>query len=87
MARRFREITDRRRRDPEFRRDVTADGDTFVVNSRGRIVLISRPADVRRGRPYLGFSMARSDNDWLVVWELDGILPGGRIRFDIDCGD
>lgn len=62
---------------PELsRQDVTANGDTFVVNSRGRMVPITDPADVRRVARYLSFldGLDRTTTG-LVVWELDGNPP------------
>jgi len=62
---------------PELsRQDVTAEGDKFVVNSRGRIVPIIDPADVRRVARYLSFldGLHRTPAR-LVVWDLDGNPP------------
>src|SRR3989475_4459003 len=62
---------------PELsRQDVTADGDTFVVNSRGRMIPITDPADVRRVARYLSFldGLGRTPT-CLIVWDLEGNTP------------
>src|SRR5437667_6147052 len=62
---------------PELsRQDVTADGDTVVVNSRGRVVPITDPADVRRVARYLSFldGLGRTTTG-LVAWQPDGNPP------------
>src|SRR5436853_7019445 len=62
---------------PELsRQDVAADGDTFVVNSRGRIVPITHLADVRRCARYKSsLDGRRRAPTCLVVWDLDVHLP------------
>jgi metal-sulfur cluster biosynthetic enzyme len=62
---------------PELaRHDVTADGDTFVVHSRGGVLRISDPSDVRRIARYLTFleGLGRTEGR-LVIWDLDGNPP------------
>jgi metal-sulfur cluster biosynthetic enzyme len=58
------------------RQDVTAEGDAFVVHSRGRILPITDPSDVRRVARYLTFleGLGRTDGR-LVIWDLDGTPP------------
>lgn len=59
------------------RQDVTANGDAFVVHSRGRVLPITDPSDVRRVARYLTFldGLGRT-NGPLVIWDLDGNPPG-----------
>jgi len=58
------------------RKDVIAEGDAFVVNSRGRIVPITDPADAKRVARYLTFvdGLGRMPVQ-LVVWDLAGNPP------------
>jgi metal-sulfur cluster biosynthetic enzyme len=58
------------------RKDVIAEGDAFVVNSRGRIVPITDPADAKRVARYLTFvdGLGRMPGP-LVIWDLDGNPP------------
>jgi len=62
---------------PELaRQDVTADGDTFVVHSRGRVLPITDPSDVKRIARYLTFLEGLGQTKGrLVIWDLDGNPP------------
>ena len=57
--------------------DILAEGNTFVVESRGRALQIADPDDVRHLGRYLSFldGIGRKDGP-LVIWDLDGNPPG-----------
>lgn len=58
------------------RSDIAAEGDSFLVTSRGVAHRISDPADVQRVARYLSFldGLGRADGP-LVIWDLDGTRP------------
>jgi metal-sulfur cluster biosynthetic enzyme len=59
--------------------EVSSDGDSFIVKSRGKSYEISEPADVQRVARYLSFlgSLGRTDGP-LMIWDLDGTPLDGE---------